>query len=481
MKKIFKKQSIYHLSISQKKFQSDKPFEVNYNTTPVGIYQIPSPGYSHIQPWFSAPCGTDGSVKGYYHGGRFMSDLSDKEKLGENLALLKESGINSDTKTREKLLRIPNHEGWGKVAAASPNPKEGKRQIAAFVPTVSSDKKRVTGLKYQIIDVNFQDLEKDDWVVVNAALRCNHHWKIHPKTGFPNPCNRSANNGHQRKRVPGHYEIYGLSHFSKYGLPYPNQMLTKVPETLKKWVEKNLKLRERLLITAEPFSCCFEAFHPIILNIMSNKEREPERISILGDGMNAALLTLLATTIFPQADIFVKGGTETKLLAIKKINPQKIHTIIVDKSERHKHGYSQLRELLGKKKLDLVIPTFHVDSLRHYASLTKKSGRVIVWAADQVYDQNSKDAFAGVGDPSKIHYSYGGWNQAEWSAVNFYNTIAKLYPKRLEAICEYPVQYFNLKEGAKAMDVWLANKGKYLVEMDGHQTSGKIVFDHRKQ
>lgn len=480
MKRTFRKQIVAHLLITQNLASPKNLLKVNYSETIVSFLPQPPAGYSYIQPWYSAPCGTDGSSRGYYHGGRFFLDLQDKEKLEENLRLLKESGIVSEKRIREKLLRIPNHEGWGKVVSTSPNPKEKKREIAAFLPTLSLNKKEIIGLKYARIFVDFQDLKKDDWVVINAALRCDKHWQINPQTGFPDSCHRETKDGHQRKRVPGHYEIYGTSHFSKYGLPYSNHMLTKVPDALKSWIKEKPNLREKLLIMTEPFSCCFEAFHPIIIEIAQNREHPPERISILGDGMNAALLVLLATTIFPHAELFVKGGTVSKLQAIKRINPEKIHTIIVDKSERHKHGYSQLRGLLGEKKLDLVIPTFSVDSLRHYAPLTKKSGRVIVWAADQVHDQKSKSAFLGVGDPEKIHYSYGGWNQAEWTALNFFETLSRLYPKRLEAICQYPVQYFDMKKGAEAMDIWLANNGKYLVEMNSHKTSGKIIIDHRK-
>lgn len=471
MKKI--KQLVKHLTID-----GNNGLNVLFKKTKAVIVSPPLPGFSNIQMWYSAPCGTDGSANGYYHGGRFEKDLKDKEKLAENIELTIKAGVLSTDKVIEKLLRIPNHEGWGNVVNSTPNPKDGKRSIAAFLPKISSDGKKIIGMYHQIIDVNFQNLQSGDWVVPNAALRCDKHWQINPQTGFPNQCHRSTANGHTRKRVPGHYEIYGFSHYAPQGLPYPNHMLNKVPQALKKWIEKKRNLRERLLIATEPLSCCFEAFHPIINAINSNKESVPSIILILGDGPNAALLTLVATSIFPKVKIFVTGKTPTKLKAIRNINPQKIITVNTREENKHVHGHIQIKKLLDGNKIDIIIPTFHVDTIRHYSDTVDKNGWVIVWSADQV-QQMDYSVFKGVGNPKKIHLSYGGWNQAEWSALNFFDVLARLYPERLEAICNYPVQYFKLKNGAEGMNTWLSNNGKYMVEMDGFKTSTKIVFNHK--
>ena len=104
---------------------------------------------------------------------------------------------------------------------------------------------------------------------------------------------------------------------------------------------------------------------------------------------------------------------------------------------------------------------------------------MVIWSADQIHSKDF-NGFDGVGQSDRLHQSYGGWNQAEWSALNFMDVVAKCNPERLDAICRYPFHILDFKNGAKAMEEWLNNHGKFNILMDGHDTSVKIIFDHRK-
>ncbi|MBI2617641.1 hypothetical protein HYW55_05910 [Candidatus Gottesmanbacteria bacterium] len=496
-------QTVDHLQVVPNGPSPEQGFKVSLAHTSVEMLRVPPPGISYVQNLMSSPCGSDGGRGGYYLGGRAHADLghpvfpsdtpSDKEeyqaeeyqalvaaaegmvKRMVNTFIMEEEGLRVEEAQALALLNTPNHEGFGVVMATKANKEDGLRPVAAFLPVLSGDKKRVIGARYEVVYVDFQDFQPGDLVVTNAALRCDQHWQINPKTGFPDKCDRKTDDGHDRKRVPGHSEMIGDSSVAEYGLPYKSHMLTKVPVELRKWIEEDPERRLPILISTEPFSCCFEALQPILMGIQGEMKTEsiPKRIAILGDGPNAALLALTSTTVFPKAEIYVTGHTRRKVNAIEAINPKKIHGVYVDK-EGGRHAHSEIRERLDGRKLDVLIPTFHVGSLKNYRELVKKKGRVIVWNADQV---GKEDPFEGVGDPDKIHHSYGGWNQAEWTALEFMKTLSQLHPKRLEAVLNYPYFYMSMEGGAAAMQQWIDRRGSYPVEMD-RSTSGKIIIDH---
>lgn len=463
--------NIHHLAVIPKGKTPQDGFKVDLNSTEIDISKNPSPGTSYVNIQYSAVCGSDGGPHGYYWGGRFHRDLFEgKEKLQENIFLLKKESLKAPDKSLITLLRTPNHEGSGVVTASTPNSNETVREIAAFLPTLSLNKREITGLHYERRFVNFQDIKKGQRVVVDAALRCDDHGRI-VNNAFPEDCHRSTEGGHVRKRVPGHMEFPGFSYQAPYGLPYPNHMLSAVPDMLNKWIDKNPLVREKILVGVEPLSCCIEAFHPILMS-----GENPKCIAILGDGPNAAFLSFVASTAFPEASIFVIGRTDAKLRTIFSFNPEKIHIIKEGKSESE-IGHVQLKKILkGKKlKLDVLVPTIELESLSDYSEVVHPTGRVIVWAAGQVGQTNP---FKGVGDPQKLHHSYGGKNKMEWSALQLLDALVYFSPKRLDAFTSYPYHIVPFKDAQKPMEEWLNNKGKYSIEMDGRRTSAKIIFAH---
>ncbi|MBI2617640.1 hypothetical protein HYW55_05905 [Candidatus Gottesmanbacteria bacterium] len=464
------KQIISHLSVSPKGILPQDGFAVKYVKSSLNMANIPHSGFANIKITYSAPCGSDGGPHGYYWGGRFHKDLfEEKQKLEENLALLQTHGIGGDKKTLLKILQIPNHEGSGVIVSVTPNSSDKPRKIAAFVPVFSKDKKSITGLKYDVLEIDFQKIKKGDRVVIDASLRCDNHWQI-SKNGFALECHRDIAGRHTRKRVPGHMELPGFSYHAPFGLPYPNHMLSPVPKTLNTWIAKDPKKRESLLVAMEPLSCCIEAFHPVFMS----RERV-DRIAILGDGPNAALLALTSTTAFPNATIVILGRTDKKLTAIHALNPGKIICLKEGKRD-DQNGHELLRKVITRmKKFDILIPTFEVPTLRDYGDVVEKSGRVIVWAAGQV---GQKDPFKGVGNEKKLHHSYGGKNKMEISALLLCDGLAQTSSKRLEALITYPYKRVSLNEAATHMQEWLNNKGKYAVEMDGRKTSAKLLFTH---
>ena len=446
-------------------------FRVEYKQSPVELFSRPPVGISYVNIRYSAPCGSDGGSRGYYWGGRFHKDLyKDTEKLNENIKLLKEEGIKDSSSVVKNLLYTPNHEGAGVVASSEPNKDESPREIAGFFPVFSSDHKHLIGLNYGKRRVDFQKMKKGQRVVVDAALRCDRHWQI-AEGGFPPDCHRDTKNGHIRKRVPGHMEFPGFSFSAPKGLPYPNHMLSVVPKQLNKWIDEDAKTHEQILVMVEPLSCCLEAFHPVLLS-----GEKPQVIVILGDGPNSALLTLVASVAFPESMIYVIGRTDRKLASIASFNPDRIHPIKEGRQE-HEIGRVQLKKILeGKKqKVDILVPTIIMPTLSDYADLVSPSGRVIVWAAGQV---GETDPFRGVGDPAKLHHSYGGKNKMEWSALQMLDALAETNPKPLSALVSYPFYLVPLSKAADVMGQWLTNKGRFNVEMDGRMTSAKIIFGH---
>lgn len=474
-------QVINYLAVEPKGRDPKQGFLVSHRRNRVEIFSPPLCGMANVRIINSALCGSDGGESGYFWGGRYHSDLFKfRKKLARNLKIMFKRGVRSNKTIRQELIKIPNHEGWGVVKAANPNFNDNNRKISAFVPELSADGKNIVGVKHQIVEIDPQQLAVGDWVVITAYLNCDQHWKIPKKKLFPDKCHRDTANEHVSKQVPGHGEMYGLSFNADYGLPFPNHMLVRVPDRLRQWLEKKEE-RKGLLVAVEPLSCCFEAFSPIILATKEDKEKQPKRIAILGDGANAALLTFTAVTVFPKAEVFVTGRTRSKLDAIAAIKPQNVHPILTDRHLKES-GYSELKKRMFKQKgnanvkIDVLIPTYRVDSLRHYSNLVDyDKSWVIVWAADQVGDYAP---FEGVVRKERIHHSYGGWNWAEWTALNFMECVAGVYPERLEALSRYPYHYLKLDEAATVMNDWLENKGRHLVSMDGRQTSSKIVINH---
>lgn len=467
------KQTVSYISVKPKGRSAALGFDVSYDEREVELVNKPHAGISYVKTSYSAPCGSDGGVHGYYWGGRFQRDVfEEKEKLEENLDLLANEGLVSSKPIRKQILHIPNHEGAGVITATTNNVLDTSRKIGTFLPIISKNKKGILGFKHSVLEFNFQQLRVGQRVIIDAALRCDNHWEIKAH-GFPDNCHRETGFGHIRKRVPGHMEFPGFSYYAALGLPYPNQMLTPVPNRLDRWISENPSKREAILVLVEPLSCCIEAFHPSIM-----KNEKPQIITILGDGPNALLLTLTATTAFPESVIYVVGRTGSKLSAIASINPDKI-VIIQERKEQGMSGYEQLAKTIkGKKrKIEILIPTFEASTLSEYVDIVEKDGRIIVWAAGQV---GQRDPFDGVGDPQKIHHSYGGKNKMEWSALQFLETLTAIYPKRISALLKYPFQVFNLRDGAEVFKIWLLNRGTYQVQIDGRLTSAKLIFKHEE-
>ena len=208
----------------------------------------------------------------------------------------------------------------------------------------------------------------------------------------------------------------------------------------------------------------------------------PKRIAILGDGPNAALLAFTAITVFPESTIYMLGRSDDKLYAIDAISPENVRAI--NTSRNDKKGSDLLREQLSEEGalLDVIVPTFAAGNLNSYRDLLDPdNGRIVVWAADLV---GNNDLFKEVipddaERKGRVHHSYGGWNQAEWTALTVMDAVTRLYPNRLEALCRYPTQIMGLQDAASAMETWLDNCGRYEVKMNARQTSGKIVIDHR--
>lgn len=463
-------QSINHILLRPRGRNPCYGFSVIIHKTEVSLTSKAPNGFSDVSIKFSAPCGSDGGPHGYYWGGRFHKDLFENQhKLEENITLLQKHGITGDRDEILSLLKTPNHEGSGKVIKTTPNSSDRPRKIAAFIPELSTNKKQITGLTYTLIDVDFQKIKKGDRVVVDAALRCDRHWEI-SQNGFALDCHRDIADRHTRKRVPGHMEFPGFSYDSSEGLPYPNHMLSPVPKGLNLWIDQDPSLNESLLVAMEPLSCCIEAFHPIFM-----EKSYPKKIAILGDGPNGALLSMVATIAFPEAQIYVVGRTPKKLQIIHDLNPEKIQVMIEGK-EKGQSADEQLRKIVGRNnKLDVIIPTFEVPSFTQFSDIVNSSGRVIVWAAGQV---GQKNPFKGVGDETKLHHSYGGKNKMEMSALLLCDALATTSPKTLDVIVRYPYVRIPLRNAQEPMQEWLNNKGKYSVEMDGRKTSAKLLFVH---
>ena len=477
---------VQHLMVEPKGDRPADGFTVSLETTIVEIHNPPLSGMANVVPLLTAPCGSDSGRNGYYWGGRYARDLTDTDKLDRNLRLMQARGMKADGHALLRLLTTPNHEGVVVVLKSTPDPNDKLRYIAAFVPSFSPNERDIVGVHYEVVQVYAQELQPGTIAVGTAYLRCDQHWQIPDGQKFPGKCHRSTENGHVPKQVPGHGEMPGWSFSAEHGLPYPNQMFIPVPETVMKWVNEDPKQRMVALLATEPLSCCLEAFHPILLNVEEGREQTPKRIAILGDGPNAALLTLTATTAFPTADIYVTGRTATKLDAIAAINPERVHPLLTERTSGHR-GYEQLRDRLVDARgntiqLDVIIPTFHVDDLTHYKGLVNtETGWVIAWAADQV---GTNEPFTGLVQDKHIHHSYGGWNWAEYSALELMKALVERYPERLQAIVDYPYLFMGMEEAGPAMDQWLGRHGRYEVKMDNgngydRTTSAKIVIDHR--
>lgn len=431
------------------------------------------PGTALIHPLASAPCGSDVATKsplsdgGYYSNGRWQKDLGDTAKLLENIdRLRREQGILTGAVDSEALFRIPNHESVVLVKDVHPfSDTSPDRYVTAgaFLPNVSEDE--IKSLGYQEITVDLNDLEAGDLAIPHASRRCGYHIRtINPNTGFPDGCNRDTDNGHVRKRVPGHYEMPGYSFNGN--LSYELIMLSRVGDNLRKWVEEDPQLRIPLLTQTEPFSCSIEAFRDIL-----QKGVVPEKIGIIGDGANSAQLALFAVTAFPKTDVFVVGKTEKKLDAIGSIEPSRIHPVVSDGRE---NGLHELREQLHGDLLDVWIPTMDIESASGVSRIMNPSGHVVIWSAAQTAEKERHRFLGVVDNPRHIHPSYGGLAMAEENALLLLDAIAKYHPSRLEALASYPYQLIPLYQAAEPMEQLI--NGGYKVEMGGRRTSGKIVI-----
>lgn len=477
-------QSITHLRVESNGPNAYEGFSVDLHTTNIETYVPPLPGMANLEVEASGGCGSDfGPPRnipgGYFRGGRYHKDLfGNSEKLNNNIAIMRERGYVGSDELLLNLIKTPNHEYWGVIVDATPNPDDIERAVAAFVPVTSDDGTQIIGVRYSVESVNPQALERGDWVVGTAYLRCDQHWQIPEGKKFPENCDRSTANGHVRKQVPGHGEIPGGSIASELGMPFPNQMLIKIPDAFKQFILGDPK-RLSLPVVTEPLSCCFEALQPILLGVEDGTEPSPKKIVIGGDGLNGALLALTATSIFPDADVYVTGRTPQKLEEIRQLNPKKIHVIQEGKDE--KSSDVQLKETLNGETVDIFIPTFHAKSLEEYDGLVNKdTGWVMVWAADQVGDHTP---FEGIVPDERIRDSYGGWNWAELSALLLLTTLSQTNPERLDALSEYVTgAYIPLAEAAEPMQQAIANGRREIVIGQGDQarkTGSKLLMWHK--
>jgi threonine dehydrogenase-like Zn-dependent dehydrogenase len=222
----------------------------------------------------------------------------------------------------------------------------------------------------------------------------------------------------------------------------------------------------------EPLSCCFEAFRHCVPAKRADGSlipgREVKRLLIVGDGPSALLLALTALIFFPDCAIFVVGKSSAKLNAIQRLSTERVHTLVAGDAT------NRLEQLLAGNKIDVAVPTFGgVDVIMsEYRHLVEGGAMLIVWAASHAAEKVDKHSNI------QVHHSYGGWNQAEWSAVQFWNALCKHRPPLLEVVCSYPYLQVDITEAGRVLQQWFDNNFKLNRDLDGLQTSAKIVINH---